>query len=217
VSEAVLDPPASDSAPPGEAAAAPTWRVDSRGREYAPAKGRNGVVYRQGEETVDEAYERDAKGPRDKPPKKRARKPPAPTTIDLKELEHKLAEALAQPAVVAAMAGDEWAMQHFQTQAPIVARNLVFCAQTNPWLHDKLTAAMTGENVLVNAMAFIALGGALFGYLMPPIIYYLNPPFLPKGGVELLRAKYQIPEKVHEPPDGFPEPAFPPPPAAAAA
>jgi len=40
------------------------WRKDTRGREFVSAVGRSGVVYRQGEETIDDAYARDAEGRR---------------------------------------------------------------------------------------------------------------------------------------------------------
>lgn len=178
------------------------WRTDRAGRQYTPRQsGVSGIVYRQGEETIADAWARDAKGPPDKRPKKSkvARKPPAPTQIDLKQLEHALTEGLAAPGMMAAMAGDEWAAQHLTTQAPIVARNLVTCAQHNPWLHAQLLRAVTGEGLLMNVMVFMSLGAAVFSYVVPPIIYYLNPTFLPEHGVELIREKYQIPERLEEP------------------
>lgn len=186
------------------------WKTDTRDRQFVAARGRSGVVYRQGEESIEEAYARDAKGPPDKRPKKakaQPRKPPAPTTIDLKELEFALAEGLKAPAIMAAMAGDQWGAQHFEAQAPIVARNLVMCAQHNPWLHQKLVAAVTGEGLLMNVMVFASLGAALFSYVVPPIIYYLNPPFVPEAGAEMLREKYRIPAPSLE--DPFAAPAAP--------
>lgn len=196
------------------ASAAAAWTFDRKGRAYVKSPSRSGVVYRQGEETLEQALERDAKGPPDKPPKskpKAARKPPAPTQIDLKQLEHALAEGLAAPSMMAAMAGDEWAAQHFALQAPIVARNLVTCAQHNPWLHQKLLQAVTGEGLLMNVMVFMSLGAAIFSYVVPPIVYYLNPPFLPEQGVEIIRAKYLIPEReqFEEPVAAAPAPEFP--------
>jgi len=171
------------------------WRPDKRGRQFVPARDRSGVIYRQGEETIDEAYARDAEGPKKRPPKKRVRKPPAPTQIDLRKLEFALTEALASPSMIAAMNGDEWAAQHFTMQAPVVARNLVMCSQHNPWLREKLIAAMAGEGPLMNVMMFASLGAAVFSYVIPPIIYYLNPPFLPERGVEMMRLRYGMPER----------------------
>lgn len=191
----------------------PSWTADTRGRQFIRARGRSGVVYRQGEETIEQAYERDAKGPADKRPKRAVkRKPPAPTQIDMREVEHALAEALSAPAMIAAMQGDDWGTQHFSTQAPIVARNLVNCAQHNPWLREKLIAAMVGEGPLMNVLAFASLGVAVFGYVVPPIVYYLNPPLIPQTGVEMIRLKYLIPDPAERQPDGqvqaeAPEPA----------
>jgi hypothetical protein len=194
------------------------WRKDTRGREFVSAVGRSGVVYRQGEETIDDAYARDAEGPKKRTPKKRVRKPPAPTEIDLRQLEYALIEALAAPSMIAAMNGDEWAAQHFTTQAPLVARNLVMCSQHNPWLREKLVAAMAGEGPLMNVMMFASLGAAVFSYVVPPIIYYLNPPFLPERGVEMMRMRYAMPERHQGDEDAaVPEAPLAAPPAAAAA
>lgn len=188
------------------------WRQDKQGRQYIPRRdGRSGIVYRQGEETIDQAYDRDAKGPAKKPPKAKARKPPAPAAIDLKELEYALTEALQAPGMIAAMNGDEWGAQHFGHQAPRVARNLVVCSEHNPWLRTKLIAAMAGEGPLMNLMVFASLGASIFAYVVPPIIYYLNPPIppgKPARAVEMVRERYRIPEE----PDARPEA-----PAAAAA
>jgi hypothetical protein len=116
------------------------------------------------------------------------------------------------------MNGDEWAAQHFTTQAPLVARNLVMCSQHNPWLREKLVAAMAGEGPLMNVMMFASLGAAVFSYVVPPIIYYLNPPFLPERGVEMMRMRYAMPERHQGDEDAaVPEAPLAAPPAAAAA
>ena len=190
MAEPALQEPASDVV---------AWKTDSRGREYVGARGRSGQVYRQGEETIEEAWARDAEGPKKRTPKKRARKPPAPTQVSMQELEFALTEALKSPGMMLAMNGDEWGSQHFTNQAPIVARNLVMCAQHNPWLHEKLLALMSGESAMMNVMVFMALGSAMFAYIVPPIVYYFNPPFMPERGRELIREKYAIPERLEEP------------------
>ena len=97
--------------------------------------------------------------------------------------------------MLAAMHGDEWAAQHFTIQAPVVARNLVMCSQHNPWLREKLIAAMAGEGPFMNAMMLASLGAAVFSYVIPPIVYYLNPPFLPERGVEMMRMRYGMPDR----------------------
>jgi len=176
------------------------WRTDRKGREYIPRRGDtgSGIVYRQGEESIEEAWarDRDAAEKKRKTPKsgKRQRKPPAPTQVDLKTLEHQLRQALETPVMVCAMQGDEWGVQHFQNQAPRLARNMVACAEANPWFREKLVAAMTGGDVLPQVMMFASLGAAAFAYVVPPIVYYLNPGFLPPRAVGMVREKFAIPE-----------------------
>jgi hypothetical protein len=158
------------------------WRRDSQGRDFAGAKGRSGVIYRQGEETIDEAFARDAKGKPDTPPKRKAipkgtgRKPPAPTQTDLRELEHALAEGFAAPAMLAAAFGDEWSANHFSQQGPNLARHLCAAAKHNPWLRAKLEAAILGEDFMIQLVTLLGVGGALFAYAIPPVIYWLNLP-----------------------------------------
>ena len=190
---------------------APEWKVDKLGREYTNRPpGRSGVILRQGEETIDQARERDAKGPAKKAPKRKTeRKPPAPTEISMKELEHQLRQALEAPAYLAAMREDAWGVQHFQQQAPRLARNMVACAEGNEWFRAKLIAAMAGEGVLVNVMMFASLGAAAFAYVIPPIVHYLNPPFIPDRAGELIRARYNIPDPPLEYTGAVPEPPTP--------
>lgn len=190
------------------------WRgPDARGRFYVPAKGRSGVVYRQGEETVQQALERDAKGPRDKPPSRKSKpvgkKQPAPAAQDLKTIEAVLSEALSSPAMVAAMFGDEWAANHFTVQAPHVARNIVVASTHNPWLRAKLEtiAAEGSEMAMMKVLSMLGVAGALVGYAAPPMIYWLNLP-VPQQA----RLMFGIPDR--KAPDAA-QPAAPPTPAGA--
>lgn len=179
------------------------WREDTRGRQFTAAVGRSGVVYRQGEESVEEAHERDAQGKKDVRPKKRtAKKQPAPTKIDMRELEHGLVDLLRSPAFLAAAKGDEWAAMHFTNQAPNVARNLVTCAEHNPWLREKLVTLMVGEGPLVNVMLFASLGVSIFSYAVPPIVWYFNPGIIPESARMAVRMQYQMPMP---PPEDIPE------------
>lgn len=149
------------------------------------------MVMRHGNETVDEARARDAKTPRDKPPKAkrgpgRPPKPPAPTKADLKQLEWELAEALRAPAMAAGLAGDDWAVWHFEKEAPILARNLVTAAEHNPWLREKLeAAAMGGDLMLYKLISALSVTGALVAYAVPPLIYYGLP--VPHGAREIFK------------------------------
>lgn len=169
------------------------WKQDVRGRWITPARGRSGMVYRQGNETIEEALARDKKGPKDKRPKskpKTAPKPPAPTQESLKELEFLLAEGLKSLAVPCAMLGDSWPADHFTLHGPILARNLVEASKHNPWLRSKLEAAVRGEDFMVKVITTLGIGGALCMYAVPPILYYL-PGVAPKEAREL----FDVPDR----------------------
>lgn len=185
----------------GSSAETPTpvdWKQDRRGRWITPARGRSGVVYRQGNETVEEAHARDAKGPKDQPPKsKRSKVPkgPAPTQRTLVELEAMLVETFQAPAFVAAARGDQWAVQHFYKEAPVLARNLTVAAEHNPWLRAKLEAVLTGGTILTTLLTLVPVAGALVAYSIPPVIYYLDPGFIPPGAREM----FKVPERPKKP------------------
>lgn len=212
---------------PPDPAAEDGWKIDKQKRKFVAARGRSGIVYRQGNETVEEALARDAKGPRDKPPKKKkgdpaaaaataaavAGKGPAPSKQGLKELEHALAEGLRAPAMAAAMVGDEWLAEHFMKQGPVLARNLVMASEHNPWLRAKLEAAMQGEDIMIKVMTMMTVGGAVIGYVVPPIIYLVNPPFVS----EKAREMFGVPERRPDHEEGPRAPATPPAHAAGAA
>lgn len=176
--------------PSAEAGAGSPWSRDKQGREYVPAKGRSGLIYRKGGESLDEAYARDSKGPKDKRPKRKQAptvpKAPAPTQSSLKELEFLVAEALKAPAMICIALGDEWPANHMMNQAPVFARNLTKAAEHNPWLRSKLEAAVTGEDFMVKVLTTGAVGGAAFMYLVPVLMYYFKPGFVPDQAAELL-------------------------------
>lgn len=195
-----------DQAPAPEAAG---WRQTKNGKDYVPRPGgEGGIIYRRGEETVEQALDRDARQPKKKSPKAsggKARKPIAPTEIDLRQLERAIEEMLATPGALLAMRGDVWGAQHFERQAPVLARNLVVCAEHNPALRAKLVALMVGEGPLVNVLLYGHLAAAALAYLIPPIVHYLNPPVFPAAKA-IVRERFHIPD-----PDLIPGAYAPPP------
>jgi hypothetical protein len=115
----------------------------------------------------------------DRRPRRKSKRPPmpdAPRTVDLKELEATLAEALKAPALAAAAFGDEWAANHFTQAGPYLARNLILASQHNPWLKQKLEEAASGEDAMMKVVSLVGVGGALVTYIVPPIIWWLNLP-----------------------------------------
>lgn len=178
------------------------WQRDKSNREYIKAVGRRGIIFRQGEETVAQALERDQQPkPQGRPQRKGANKPktpPAPQKVDLKELEEMLANALKAPAMPAAAFGDEWAAEHFTNMGPFLARNLVLASETNPWLRRKLENAATGGDLMMQVVSLVGLGGACAMYIAPPLVWWLNLP-IPEKGREMLG----VPERRSE--DGSPD------------
>jgi hypothetical protein len=160
----------------------PDWRKDKKGQDFVAARGRSGIVIRQGDETVEQAYARDERERGrggDKRPRRKTKRPPmpdAPKKVDLKELETTLAEALKAPGMLAASFGDEWAADHFATSGPYLARNLILASEHNPWLRKKLEEAATGQDAMMKVVSLVGVGGALFAYAIPPIIYWFNLP-----------------------------------------
>lgn len=168
------------------------WSVDKRGKKYVSAQGRKGVVYQQGSETVAEALDRDKRGREQRPRRKQKTPPvqPAPTKADLKELEHMLTEVLSSPAAIGAMAGDTWTADHFTTQAPVLARNVVVAAEHNPWLRRKLEALANGEAMTLQLMTIAPVVISLLVYAGLPLIYWLNLPVS-----EQTRLMFNIPDR----------------------
>lgn len=170
------------------------WSKDKNGRWYAPARGRSGLLRRKGNETVDEAAALDElerasggrKTPKGKPAtKSKVPKAPAPTKITSIELEHGLAELFCSPSFAAGMRGEQWAANHFTKEGPVLARNLTAASEHNPWLRSKLESALTGEDIFVKLLTLIPVASALIAYAIPPVIYYLDPPFFPAAARDM--------------------------------
>ena len=171
------------------------WQVARNGKQYVPkGPAQRGVIYRQGDETIAQARDRNAAATAgDRRPKRKSKAPkmpPAPRQIDLKEIEATLADALKSPALICATFGDEWASDHFTTTGPYLARNLIMASEHNPWLRKKLEDAAQGQDAMVKVMAMVSVGGAVFMYAVPPIIWWFNLP-APKKTREL----FGIPER----------------------
>ena len=187
-----LGEPVTAAKPPGQngaAAGEEAWKVDAQGREFTsmgPGGKIRGPIYRQDGESVEQARERRQREhdrPRDKRPRrtKRPPMPEAPKKIDLKELERTIAEALKSPAIICATFGDEWAADHFTTSGPYLARNLIVASEHNPWLRRKLEEAAVGQDAMMIMVSMVGVGGALFAYAIPPIIWWFNLPVSDKA------------------------------------
>jgi hypothetical protein len=160
---------------PAAAAELNGWRANRAGRLYIPRPDGIGQIYRRGEESVAEAFARDAK-PKDERPRKSKtppRKPP-PAKADLRELEQLLSEAFRSPAVACAAFGDEWSADHFTNQGPALARNLVLSAEHNPWLRRKLEDAASGGDMAMQLVSLLGVAGALASYMLPPLIWWFG-------------------------------------------
>ena len=196
------------------------WREGKSGKQYISRGPRQGLIFRQGDETPEQARERDQAPERR--PRKRAKLrkvPDPPREPDLKELEQTLTEALKQPGLLAAAFGDEWAAEHFVTMAPAVSRNLVVASKHNPWLKRKLEDAATGQDAAMAVLSLVPLGGAVIMYLIPPLIYWFDLPISEKGRKMLgdipHRGGRPAPSAVGEPPPFVPPGMAGPPPAPA--
>ena len=168
------------------------WRRDAAGREFITIPGRRGPLYRRGEESISERVDR-ANRPKDEKPtgkgkRKQPPKQPPPKDVDLKGIELALTEALRSPAMIAGLAGDVWLANHFATQAPRLARNLVVAAENNPWLRRQLEQMATGGAAAVTIISLIGLAGGILAYAAPPIIYLFNLP-----APEMARLMFDIP------------------------
>jgi hypothetical protein len=170
------------------------WRYTKQGKAFVGRRGNHGIIYRRGdEETVEQARVRDALPAEEKRPRRRTKTPKmpeAPRKVDLKELEHILTEAFRQPAIVCAMRDDQWGADHFTTTAPYLARNLIVASEYNPWLRRKLEEAATGQDAAMKIVGLVPVAGALFMYVVPPIIYWFNLPV-----AEQTRARFGIPPR----------------------
>lgn len=176
---------------------APGWRVDAKGKEYIPRQSGKGILYRQGEETIEEALARDAVPRDERPPRPRRKsaankqmpKQPPPTKMELKELEALLTQAFTSPAAICAVTGDEWAVDHFRKAGPGLARNLVTAAEQDPWLRKKLEEFVTGGELATRFLSLMSVAGAVVVYTVPPLLYFTSIP-LPAA-----RAMFQVPPR----------------------
>jgi hypothetical protein len=184
-------------------AAPQEWLTNSGGKEYLRRPdGRQGVIHRQGLETVQEALARfkqqqedlSAGGGKPRPDRKPRTKPPRqPSKPTARELERFLEELLAMPAIPAQMVlGCNYCATHFATEAPKAAKQLVELSAKNPGLRrvlERWYAAWTS----------ISYGAILMAYVGKPMLHHLAPepmlagvgPFLgvpPRDNVVSMRA-----------------------------
>lgn len=200
--EPILEPVSPPAPEPGE-----QWRRGKKG-EYVPrTDGRPGVIMRQGEETVEQARERDSRDtPRDKAPKRRAKPkmpPAASRKVDFKQLEETLADALRAPGAIAITFGDQWGFEHFNMSGPYLARQLMNASEYNPWLRKRLEEAATGEEAMMKVAGIAGIAGGLVMYLVPPTVYYLNLR-VPEKAREMMHVP---PRKENRPPYAGPPPS----------
>lgn len=212
------DPAPEPVAPPAATNGAPQdehWQLDSSGKEWVPRKGKRGKLFRQQDETVAEARERDGTPGDERRPRRKPAKPKTPRSTrktDLKQLEGVLADALRMPGVVAAGPPffDQWAPEHFNNAGPYLARNLINSAEYNPWLKRKLEEAASGEDAAMKVIGVLGITGAVFMYLIPPTIYFLNLRVPDKTREMFGIPDRREPDATVPPPDQAPEGAFSP-------
>lgn len=195
--------PVEETSIPVDNPSAEGWRQDKKGRWFIGAKGRAGVIYRKGDESVDEAIQRDQDARESgRPPKSKPKteKAPAPTRKTSKELELALTESLQAPAMLAGLHGDEWVANHLYVEAPTLARNLVAAAEHNPKFRTRLEAIAGGETAFGQFILQIAVANALVAYALPPVLYYLGD-----RAPARMRETFQVPPKPAKPPRPTPE------------
>lgn len=169
----VVDEPPRES---GEAL--PQWQKQKdRDGWFIPARNRKGVIFRAfAEETVEEAYARDAKRQADRAagkipdpkPKVKIRSDSGKHIAD-DALVKALAELLSFPAVPAyAILHCEYCAMHFATSGPDTAVKLVKLSKDHPALRRYLER-------MYGALDGVAIGTILIGYLGKPIAHHLAP------------------------------------------
>jgi hypothetical protein len=81
---------------------------------------------------------------------------------------------------------------------------LIVAANHNPWLKKRLEAAATGGDSAMKLVTLVGVGGALFAYAIPPVVWWLNLP-VPDRGREMFGIP---PRREHDapvpPPAAFP-------------
>lgn len=162
------------------------WQLAKNGRQFASNPGGGWPVWRRGNESVQEALTRAAADKPDKPPRSKRRRAeqakasgakPAVSRDQLtREIQEACAGILTAPAIGCAMFGDEWGANHFQVQGERFAANLARSSEHNPWLRSKLEKLTEGELAIVAVLTSVSLAAGAVGYIMPPLIKYLDLP-----------------------------------------
>lgn len=104
----------------------------------------------------------------DKAPRKQqsgAAKARARKTKDVEAIREGFTKMLTMPALPAALAGDEWAADHFASQGPQLAEQLAAECERSDQLRSAALKLIQGQSVLV-------LGSAIFSYAVPPLMHY---------------------------------------------
>jgi hypothetical protein len=213
--------PVEDVTPPrpdldGSGPAEQGWKTDKRGKKYIPrptppgSTHGKGAIYREGTETTEEALARDRAKQEERPRRDKQAKPkmpPASRKVESRELEESLAAALKAPGAIAmTLSPDDWLPEHFNVAGPHLARHVVLASEHNPWLRRRLEEAAQGEDAMWAVISIIGVGGALFAYAVPPIVYLFNFP-VPENA----RKRWGMPPRGPAPPySTHPQPTPPP-------
>lgn len=115
--------------------------------------------------------------PKPKPRESKPRKPIAPTAPDDAALVQMLSEFLTMPAIPAAVVFHcEYCRDHFISEGPKAARELVALSIVNPALRGALESLHSGWSK-------ITIFGVLAGYMAKPMMHHLAPePVLAAAG-----------------------------------
>lgn len=159
------------------------WQIGKNGREFIRLPGVSGwaaMVWRKGDESIEEAIARKLKGPSDPPPRSRTRRkleerPPVVISDEhkgavTKQIEEMVADVLCVPSVPCATFGMQWEAEHFDRQGRRFAENIARSSERNPWLRGKLEKALAGEHTAIAWLTSINLLTGALGYFAPPLI-----------------------------------------------
>lgn len=185
-------PPASsdpDSGSVGGAAELPAgWSVAKNGRQFIPNAGRNGPNWRVGDETIEQARERDlakqAKlGGKKKPDRKPKVKPQSKPKADkptVEQLAAALEIPLALPVVYVRLAtGCDYCANSMRESAPAAARDVAMMAEKNEplrrlleWWHAMVTVGVGSQGIAMYA------GIPVLHHMAPDPVYNAAGPLL---------------------------------------
>lgn len=133
----------------------------------------------------------------DPPPRRRRTKreretPIAPDKPDDQALVQMLAELLVMPAIPAAMVFDcDYCRDHFLTEGPKAARELVALSITNPALRGAL------ESIHVS-WSKMTIAAVIAGYLAKPMIHHLAPESIANNVGPVIGVPPRPPKPKHE-------------------